>query len=142
MKKKLTHISGIMTALAAIIFMVPSYTAAGPGTMNSLTKLNLNDLKLVHLETQLGHVDPEESCIIINGIRINVVKDQKMGSGEVITTKIYNEKGQIVPLSELKAYDRVMISAYKSNFGFLFAETIHKAPNKPGDITEFDTEPR
>ena len=142
MKTKHLYTTGFFAILIGCLGIMGSSVMAGSKNMSQLTKINLNDLRLAHYEGQATLVDPTDRCIVLGGIRIPVVEGQKMGSGEVITTEIYNEKGQRIPLSQLKNYDRVQVHGYRSNIGFLFAETIQKIAPKPGDKKGPGSEPQ
>lgn len=133
MKTKYLYAVGIIAILFGCLGILGSSVMAGSKNMSQLSKIKLSDLRLVHYEGQATLVDPTDRCLVLGGIRIPVVEGQKMGSGEVITTEIYDEKGQRIPLSQLKNYDRVQVHGYRSNIGFLFAETIQKMAPKPGD---------
>jgi len=142
MKTKYLYTAGIIAILIGCMGIMGSSVMAGSKNMSQLAKIKLSDLKHVRYQGQATLVDPTDRCIVLGGIRIPVVEGQKMGSGEMITTKIFDEKGQRIPLSQLKNYDRVQVEGYKSHIGFLFAETIQKMPPNEGDKKGPSSEPQ
>lgn len=143
MKTKYLYTAGLIAILIGCLGILGSSVMAGSKNMAQLTKIKLSDLTPSHFESQVSWVDPTDRCIVVGGFRIAVVEGQRMGSGEVITTKIYDENGRRIPLSQLKNYDRIQIDCYKTVAdGFLFAERIQRLAPKPGDKRGPSSEPQ
>ena len=142
MKTKHLYTTGFFAILIGCLGIMGSSVMAGSKNLSKLTKIKLSDLRLVYYEGQATLVDPTDQYIVLGGTRIPVVEGQRMGSGEVISTEIYNETGKKIPLSQLKNYDWVQVHGYRSNYGFIFAETIHKMAPKPGAKSGQSSEPQ
>ena len=134
--------AGIIAILIGCLGIMGSSVMADSKNMDQLTTVKLSELRSVHFEGQATLVAPSARCIVLGGIRIPVVEEQRMGSGEVITTRIFDEKGQRITLAQLKNYDRVQVVGYSSRIGFLFAESIQRIASKPGYKSGSSSEPQ
>ena len=136
MKRKLIYNTGLVVILIACLGFIGSSVTAGARQYNKFNKISMEELNKTLHEGQAFSVNPTEAFFVVNQIKIHVVENLRLRSGEVISTVIIDENGNRMLLSQLKNFQRVRVEAYTTRENFTFASKIKRVPLRPGDPTK------
>ena len=142
MKRKLIYNTGLVVILIACLGFIGSSVTAGARQYNKFNKISMDQLTWAEHEGQAFNVNPTEAFFVVNQIKIHVVENLRLRSGEVFSTVILDENGNRMLLSQLKDFQRVAVEGYITRENFTFATKIKRKPLRSGDPTKTSAIPQ
>jgi len=141
MKRKQLYTLSFIAMLIACLSIIGSSVMAG-SRLAKIAQIPMKDLSQVEFQGIAFNINTTDSFLFVDQTEVNIVENQSLKSGEVISSVILDEKGNRIPLTQIKDYQRVFVKGLSTARGFTIALKIQRQPLRPGDKSGPSSVPR